>query len=137
MRSLRVVLTSLALLVLGSVSVLAQSAPVKFLSAASNNATLVKTGRTLLKVLLPINTTSTTYYLHLYSKATVPVCGTDVPLWTVPVPNAAGAGAGVALPSEGLMFPLGLGFCLTAGIADTDNVNAATGVAINLGVTGY
>jgi hypothetical protein len=115
----------------------AQSAPVKYLSVASDNATLVRAGKTLVNTLLPVNTTTTIYYLKLYNKATQPVCGTDVPLWTIPVPyGASNSGGGVALPAGGLMFPLGLGFCLTGGIADTDDTSAAAGVAINFGISG-
>lgn len=124
----------------------AQSYPYHYLSAASNNATLVwppsgsnlATPRALVKLVLPINTTSTIYYLHLYNKGTAPVCGTDVPVMTIPVPQSSGAGGGVSTPTpDGLYFPLGFGFCLTGGIADNDNTNAAAGVALNFGVTGY
>jgi hypothetical protein len=118
-------------------AVLAQSAPLKWLSAATTNSTLVKSGNTVLNALVPINTTVALYYLKLYNKATAPTCGTDTPLWTVPIPfGASNSGSGVALPTGGLQFPLGLGFCLTGGIADNDTTNAATGVAINMGVSG-
>lgn len=135
----RVILTAIVVLLLlapGAVGA-QQSVPLKYLSTASTNSTLVRAGRTNLLVLLPINTTTTLYYLKLYNKATAPTCGTDTPLWTVPVPfGASNSGGGVALPMGGLLFPLGLGFCLTGAIGDADTTNAATGVAINLGVSG-
>lgn len=116
----------------------AQSSPRKYLTTASTNSNLVKTGRTQLRVVVPINTTTTIYYLKLYNKATAPTCGTDTPLWTIPVPfGATNSGSGMALATEGLMFPLGLGICVVGGIADNDNSNAAAGLVINLGVTGY
>lgn len=133
---LRLVALAGALLA-GCAPALAQSAPLKYLSAASTNSTLVRAGATVLNALVPINTTTTLYYLKLYSKATAPTCGTDAPLWTVPIPfGASNSGGGVALPTGGLSFPLGLGFCLTGGIADADTSSAAAGVAINLGVSG-
>ena len=100
---------------------LAQSAPLKWLSAAGTNATLVRSGSTVLNTLVSINTTVALYYLKLYNKSTAPTCGTDTPLWTVPIPfGATSSGGGVVLPTGGLIFPLGLGFCLTGGIADND-----------------
>jgi hypothetical protein len=121
-----------------SSSAFAQSQPKKYLSVSGTNSNLVRAGSSVLTELLPINTTTTTYYLKFYNKATAPTCGTDVPVWTVPVPAASSSSPnGVALPSAmGLLFPLGLGFCLTSGIADADTGAAAAGVAINLGVRG-
>lgn len=133
---MRYILAALAALLFAGAAQ-AQSVPRHYLSAATTNATLVRAGKGLLKVLLPVNTTSTIYYLKFYDKATLPVCGTDTPVLTIPVPNAAGAGGGVSLPSsDGLQFFNGLGFCLTGGIADNDATVAATGVVINLGVSG-
>lgn len=111
----------------------AQSSPIKYLSAASTNATLVKTGRTSLRSGIVVNTTSTIYYLKFYDKSTTPTCGTDVPKWTVPL----SVSVATSLPiSDGLQFYSGLGFCITSGIADNDTSSAATGVAVNLGVSG-
>lgn len=112
----------------------AQSSPTHYLSTASNNATLVKTGQVTLASVLAVNTTGTVYYLKLYNKATAPVCGTDVPKWTIPVPASGGvASHNIAM---GVLFPLGLGFCLVAGIADNDNTAAVAGIAINFGLSG-
>lgn len=118
--------------------VFGQSAPRKYLSAASTNSTLVWPGRAILHVLAPVNTTTTLYYLKFYNKATAPTCGTDIPSLVIPVPfGATNAGGGAAFTStDGLIFPLGLGFCLTGGIADNDTTVAAAGVAINIGVGG-
>jgi hypothetical protein len=119
----------------------AQSVPLGYLSAATNNSTLVIAGNpksgggVLLKALVVVNTTGTLYYLKLYDKATAPVCGTDTPKWRVPLPGSASNPAPVALPSEGLMFPLGLGFCIVANLVDSDNTAAVTGIAVNLGVS--
>lgn len=115
----------------------AQSFPVKFLSTNTTNSTLVGTGNYNLLTGIVVNTTTTLYYLKLYNKATAPVCGTDTPLWTVPVPFASGnAAGGFVLPlGGGLKFPSGLGFCITSGIADNNTGAAAAGVVVNLGVS--
>jgi hypothetical protein len=116
----------------------AQSSPRKWLSAASTNSTLALGRPTVLSDILTVNTTTTIYYLKLYNKATAPTCGTDVPVWTVPIPyGASNSGGGVSHSSPaGMLFSLGLGFCLTSGIADNDTGAAATGITINLGFSG-
>lgn len=111
----------------------AQSAPKKYLSAATTNSNLVMTGSVLLKTAVIGNSTATGYFLKLYNKATPPTCGTDTPVQTVPVP------ANQTLPIDfgnGTIFPLGLGFCLTGAIADNDTTAAAAGVAVNLDLSG-
>lgn len=104
----------------------------KTLSAASTNATSVKGSAGTLCSLTVINTTATLYYLKFYDKATAATCNSDTVLQTIPVP-ASLSGAGVAVPvgPYGWAFPTGITFCLTGALADNDNTNAATGVAIN------
>ena len=129
----RMIFLSAAFVLASVLSAHAQSVPVKFLSAASTNSNLVHTGRTILRALAPVNTTTTIYYLKLYDKATAPVCGTDIPKWTVPIPfGPSNAGGGIAVPLD-LSFPDGLGICLTGGVGDNDTSPAATGLVINLG----
>lgn len=107
--------------------------PVHYLSAASTNATNVKASAGTVTSVTAVNTTATLYYLKLYDKASAPTCGTDTPVQTYPVPASA-TGAGLTVnPVNGFAFSLGIGFCLTGGIADADTASAATGVAINLG----
>lgn len=110
--------------------------PKKYISAATNNATLVKAGASTLWDLQVINTTTTLYYLKFYDKATAPTCGTDTPLKTLPVPfGTSNAGGGIATPFPvGVSFVAGMGFCLVANSADNDNTSAATGVIINLDI---
>lgn len=127
-------LLALGLFLLSISVVHAQSSPIKYFSAASTNAQNLWSGRAVLHALLPVNTTATVYYLKLYDKATTPVCGTDIPKWTIPIP-ASTVGAGVALPStDGLLFGTGLGICITGALADNDTTPAAVGVAVNFGV---
>lgn len=135
MKSLRVILVGLLLWFGGAA--LAQTVPLHYLSAVSTNSTLVRAGPTYLNALVVVNTNTTIYYLKLYNKVTAPTCGTDTPVWTVPIPyGASNSGGGVAIPNGSLQFSAGFGFCITGGIADSDSSNAATGIAVDLGVSG-
>lgn len=101
-------------------------------SGATNNSTSIKGSAGNLCDIVPINTTSTTYFLKIYDSATAPTCSSATNLKHIyPVPNAAGAGAGFIRTSPlGESYANGIGFCLTGGGADTDNTNAAAGVYI-------
>ena len=108
--------------------------PYHYLSAASNNSTLVSTGAHSLYMLTVINTTATLYYLRVYDQSAAPTCSSATgAVLTFPVPaSATGAGVAVPVPSVGVAFSSGLGFCITGGSADTDNTSAATGVTVSL-----
>lgn len=108
--------------------------PVKYDSAANTNSTLVKAGGASLYGLQTVNTTTTLYYLKFYDKATAPTCNSDTVKKKIPVPfGTSNSGGGAVIPMPGgVSFLLGLGWCLTGGIADSDNASAATGVVINL-----
>lgn len=128
----KIVLAFLALF-LSTITALAQSAPRHYLSAATTNCTLVQSGKTIVRNIIPVNTTAVIYYLKLYDKATAPVAGTDTPVLTFPVPVAAAAATIPITSVDGFAFLNGMGFCLTLNIADNDNTAAAVGVAINFG----
>lgn len=112
-----------------------QALPASYLSAASTNATLISgAGQNVLKSVIAINTTATIYYLKLYNKASVPVCGTDVPVLRIPLLPANNTGGGLsAISLDDMRFTLGIGFCLTGALADNDTTVAATGIALNFG----
>lgn len=122
------------LLLAGLTLALANTSPRHWLSAASNNSTLAFAAKALLDsvVLTDSAGTGDTYYFKLYDKATAPTCGTDTPVWTIAIKE----GDAVTLSALGLMFSNGIGFCLTGGIADSDNTAAAAGVTIGLGYSG-
>ncbi len=105
----------------------------KLISTASTNANNVKASGGNLYSIIAIGLTSTVRYLKIYSKATAPTVGTDVPLMTIPVP-ANTQGAGVAIPfSMGVNFPLGIGVAITSGSADNDTGSVGAGdVIVNL-----
>jgi hypothetical protein len=105
----------------------------KLISTASTNANNIKASGGNLYSIIAIGLTSTVRYLKIYSKATAPTVGTDVPLMTIPVP-ANTQGAGVAIPfSMGVNFPLGIGIAITSGSADNDTGSVGAGdVIVNL-----
>jgi len=105
----------------------------RVLSAASNNAAVIKAAPGVLFGVLLINSTSTVYYLKLYDQTSTPNPAADTPYMTIPIPHSSGAGGGVVCPSlPGVPFNTGMAMVLVAGQGDTDNTAAATGVAINL-----
>lgn len=113
-----------------------QSVPFSYLSTASTNCTTVwATIPALLTDIIVTNTTMTTYYLKMYNKNSTPAPATDTPSLRAAVPPQSN-GNGVLIWSGKMKFPLGVGFCLTGAIADTDTTNAATGILLNFGVVG-
>jgi len=129
----RLVAVAVVLLALAIAPASAQvqpAAPVKFLSTASNNSTLIIAGQVFVKLVMPINSTATPAFLKLYDKATAPTCGTDIPKMTIPVP-ASPAIVPPLVISNGLQFQLGVGFCLVANLVDNDNTSSVVGVAMN------
>lgn len=107
--------------------------PYKYISLASTNATVIKSGEVRLYVVSAIGLTSTVKYLKFYDKSTAPTVGIDTPVLTIPVP-ANTQGAGVVIPFNiPTLFSNGLGFAITSGSADNDTGAVGAGdVIINL-----
>lgn len=104
---------------------------VKVLSAANKNCQSVRVGQMALYQVTAINTTVTPWFLKLYDLNRSPNTASDVSIQSLPVPaNTQGSGFSVSYP-EGIGLLNGLAMCMTGAIADTDETNAATGVAIN------
>lgn len=99
------------------------------ISTASTNATSIKAAAGTLYDIVGINTNAATAYLKFYDKASAPTCASDTVLGTYPlIQNIP-----VSVPSwVGKAFSLGIGLCITAGIAANDNTNATTGIAVSL-----
>lgn len=125
----------LLLLVAGLSSASAQGVPKHYLSVVGTNSQLVYGARASVQGAIGTNSNaSTTYFLKLYDKATAPICGTDTPVATYPLgPNSVPNGL---VNFQGVQFANGLGFCITAGIADTDVANAAVGIAVDIVLSG-
>ena len=129
-------LASVAIIAALGAAALAQSTganPGHLLSAASTNATSIKSSGGVLLTLSYIQTGTTPAWLRLYDTAGTPNCGSatgvkaNYPIQS----NATSAGATLNLGPNGLAFFNGIGFCLTGGAADNDNTNAATGINLN------
>lgn len=93
-------------------------------SAATNNAHLVRGAAVSMTGFVLGNSNSAARYVKFYDKATAPVPGTDAPKMTILVPPA-----GVAIKSfdTPLSFNVGLGISITAAMADNDNTSVGAG----------
>jgi len=94
-------------------------------SAATTNATLVRTGPAQVFHIVATNISASVRYLKIYNKATAPTVGTDTPILTFPIP----AGSYVNVPStlSGIYFNLGIGYAITGAAADSDITVIAAG----------
>lgn len=106
--------------------------------AVPNNTTgvLISTGAHQVYHLACFNKSSTVYYLKLYNKATAPTVGTDTPVWVMGIsgPPAGGGGFVIPIPTGLALFPLGLGYGVTAGILDSDTTAPTAGdCRVNIG----
>jgi hypothetical protein len=107
--------------------------PFKHISLASTNATLIKSSLAKLYVVSAIGLTSTVRYLKFYDTDVAPILGSDVPVFTIPVP-ANTQGAGIVIPFNiPIEFGTGLSFAITSGSADNDTGAVGAGdVIVNL-----
>lgn len=92
-------------------------------SAATTNATAVKTSAGTLYNVAASNTGAAAAYLKFYNKASAPTVGTDVPVLTLPIP----AGGAISIPfgSLGHRFATGIGLAITGAAADNDTTAVA------------
>lgn len=107
----------------------------KLTSAATVNATVVKStaGRVFAGSIT--NLGSATRYFKFYNKATALVLATDVPILTIPVPagQTHSLCSSVVSSVYGLAFATGIAYAITGAPADNDaTVIAATEVFVNL-----
>ena len=108
--------------------------PFRLISAASTNATSVKSSAGTITTIAAVSMNETTVsYLKIYDKATAPTVGTDVPVLTIPVPTHT-QGAGIVIPiPNGVTFSNGIAIAVTGGVADSDTTAVgADEVVINL-----
>ncbi len=87
-------------------------------SAVGLNATLIKTSAAVVNSVWVFNTATSARYVKFYDKASAPVVGTDVPLFTLPI--SAGSASPVPIDGAGVPFYAGLAYAITGGIADSD-----------------
>ena len=92
-------------------------------SAATTNATLVRTGSANVIQITASNINAAIRYLKIYDKATAPTVGTDTPILTIPIP-ATGI-VNLVGSESGINVSLGLGLAITAAAADSDTTAVA------------
>lgn len=107
--------------------------PSRIISAASNNATVVKASAGVLGFVSVSNLNAAVRYLKIYDKATAPAPGSDIAKIVVAIPTGS-VPVNLALPDEGIAFAAGISFALVTGILDNDNTGvAASEILVNLG----
>jgi hypothetical protein len=107
----------------------------KLISAATTNATSVKTSAGTINSLHVSNTNATTnYYLKIVNKTSAPTVGTDVPVFTFLIPPAGLRT--IDCGASGIRLSTGIAYCITANPADNDTTAiAANEVIVNLNYT--
>lgn len=86
-------------------------------AAASTNATNLKASAGQIYSIDVFNNAAYNVFLKLYNKASSPTVGTDVPVWTIPVPT--GGGYAREFP-RGKTFATGISYAITKLEADSD-----------------
>ena len=118
------------------------SIPFTLVSAANNNATLVKAAPGHLTIFSGGNVNANPRYVKFFDTAIASTSGFSGinPVWNIILPgNTAGAGSNVPLSAAGpqvggLQFFNGIAFMITPNIALTDQSGVSAGdVTINLG----
>ncbi|NTT87830.1 hypothetical protein [Tabrizicola fusiformis] len=94
-------------------------------SAATTNATSVKTSAGNITSLMAYNRNAATRYLKLYRKTSAPNVGTDVPAMVIPLLTGTVFNLDVGL--LGLRWGTGIAYAITAGEADNDTGAVAAG----------
>ena len=95
------------------------------ISAATTNATSVKTSAGTLYGIYAYNNGAAAAYLKIYNLAVAPTVGTSVAALTILLP--AGGGSNIPIPSQGIAFGTGIAFAIT-GLGTTAD---ATAVAVS------
>lgn len=101
----------------------------RFISAGSVIAANIKNSAGQVYKVNITNINATPVYVRLYDQTASPAT-TDTPVWAFTVPgNTAGAGAIETFP-DGLVFATGIGWRVTASIADNDNTVLASNTVL-------
>lgn len=93
------------------------------ISAATTNATSVKTTPININEGIWSNNGASAAYIKLYNKTSAPVVGTDTPVATIMIP--AGGTVQMAFGNFGLRLTSGLGIAITGGMAVSDTTAVA------------
>lgn len=99
-------------------------------TAATTNATSVKTTAGNVFSLDVTNTSASVMYLKLYNKTSAPTVGTDIPIATIPIP--ATSFQSFTFGRLGKRFASGIAFALTGAMVATDTTAVAAGSYVNI-----
>ena len=105
------------------IDALMNSANSRIKSAATTNATSAKVGAATLKVLSLHNNSAAAKFVKFYDKASAPVVGTDVPVFTVAL--AVNESRDLVAIGGIWQFTLGIAYAITNLVADTDTTAVA------------
>lgn len=94
-------------------------------TAATTNATSVKTAAASLTAITYTNMSASAHYIKFYNKASAPTVGTDIPVMTIPVP--ANSFYSQEFGMMGLRFGTGLAYAITGAQADNDTTAITAG----------
>jgi hypothetical protein len=96
----------------------------RVVSAASTNATNLKTSAGTIAQVDLFNVAAYDVFLKFYNKASAPTVGTDTPVWTIPIKTGTGYSNGFIF---GKYFSTGISFAITKLQADSDTTVIAAG----------
>lgn len=99
-------------------------------TAATTNATSVKTAAGNVFSLDVSNTSATQMFLKLYNKTSAPTVGTDIPISTIPIP--ANSFQSYTFGRLGKRFAAGIAFALTGAITAADTTAVTSGSYLNI-----
>jgi len=102
--------------------------PFTLISAATTNATLIRSTAATLYSLNANNTSATAAYIKLYNKTAVPTVGTDTPIMTILVP--ANGYVDLSIPPMGVALGTGFAYAITGGAPVADTTAVAAGQII-------
>lgn len=95
----------------------------RVISAATTNATLVKSTAGNVYSIWASNTSTSVRYLKLYNMTTAPTVGTSVPVITLPIPASWCGDLNVG--THGIGFSTGISLAITGAYADADTTALA------------
>lgn len=102
-------------------------------SAATTNATSVKTSAGTVYGITGFTIDATPVYLKLYDKASAPTVGTDTPVLVLSFQQSTSAIPASYQFPKGLVFSTGIAYAIVTGITDADSTAvAASEVVINI-----
>lgn len=96
----------------------------RVVSAAMTNATSLKGSAGQVYDITVYNFSAATKYFKLFNLAAAPTVGTDVPIWTIPIPAGGGFSKQFV---HGLSFSTGIAFAITGGLPDSDTTAIGAG----------